>query len=464
MPDAIKHSTILYKNSKYQKREYCRKIFDKVFQNEAIENESKIEYYLNAYIKLSNYILKEQKKELLTFNDFKKLLFFLKKSRTDEADPTTTIFNIQIITQLLLVYKFKYKEDINSANKILGNSLDSDFWPIFSYLSDDNDNNLDEDEFQIAPDIKGEKLCYPTKILLTKEKRAELLLKTLSLSPDQRKGLIFLMLSILSDIPCVIQGVTASGKTHLIRLFCELLGNKPLIIDINNDKGISILLKQFEPKEKLEKDKIKKIRKKIKKLIQKEKILFEDEIPNILNVDNSDEWLPSHFRNLLKLLEDRSSDINNENLLLFSELKSLLNEQLLFFKHLSYEDSSFIKAMINGKWVILDGIESSQPELYQKLSSLCDLENPKLTIYDNGQENVYTKKAKNRKFRIHPNFRLFITYNPFESEPANLLSQSFLNKCFTFSLGDLDENIKTTSLVLSGLFIVEKLYKNLENC
>ena len=37
-----------------------------------------------------------------------------------------------------------------------------------------------------------------------------------------------------------IQGVTASGKTHLIRLFCELIGYKPLIIDINNDTGICI--------------------------------------------------------------------------------------------------------------------------------------------------------------------------------------------------------------------------------
>jgi len=31
--------------------------------------------------------------------------------------------------------------------------------------------------------------------------------------------------------------------------------------------------------------------------------------------------------------------------------------------------------MIKGKWVILDGIESAQPELYQRISSLCDLEN-----------------------------------------------------------------------------------------
>jgi MoxR-like ATPase len=464
LPDAIKHSTILYKNSKYQKREYCLKIIEKMFGEEYNdENESKIEYYLNAFIKLNNYVIEKQIKELFTFNDFKKLLFFLKKSRTDELDPTSSIFDIQTITQLLLVYKFDKKEMINSANEILGNSLASDFWPIFSYLSDENkEDEMEEDEFQIAPDNKGENLSYPTKISKNKIQRKELLLKTHSLSPDQRRGIIFLMLSVLSDVPCVIQGVTASGKTHLIRLFCELLGIIPLIIDVNNDTGISVLLKQLVPKEELEIEKIKALKKKIKQLIKKEKKFSSEEIKKIINLDNSDEWVPSNFRNLLKLIEEKASEISNENILLVSDLKSLLKEQLSFFKHLSNEDSSFIKAMINGDWVILDGIESAQPELYQRLSSLCDLENQNLTMYDNGPEYVYTKNAENEKFKIHPNFRLFITYNPDEAEPSKKLPHSFLNKCLTFSLGSIDENIRTTSLVLSGVFLIEKLYRELE--
>ena len=216
------------------------------------------------------------------------------------------------------------------------------------------------------------------------------------------------MLSALSDVPCVIQGITASGKTHLIRLFCELLGQKPLIIDINNDTGISVLLKQLVPKEKLEEENVKSITKKIKKLIKMEKSLLGDEIENIIDIKNSKNWLPSHFRNLCDLLEEKIYLLKNESLTVASELKSLLSEQLSFFKHLSNEDSSFIKAMINGDWVILDGIESAQPELYQRISSLCDLENQNLTMYDNGPEYVYKKNAKNKKFKIHKNFRLFI--------------------------------------------------------
>ena len=466
LPESIKYSAILYKNSKYLKREYCRKIIDKMFGDEVnIENEPKIEYYLNCFIKLNNYVVKKQIKELFTFNDFKKLLFFLKNSRTDKDDPKTSIFDILTITQLLLVYKFKSKDEINSANEILGNSLVSDFWPIFSYSSEKNKDDDDEPEngqFQIAPDNKGENLCYPLKNKITKENCEELLLKTHSLSPDQRRGIIFLMLSALSDVPCVIQGITASGKTHLIRLFCELLGQKPLIIDINNDTGISILLKQLVPKEKLEEKYVKKIKKNMKKLINKERTLLGDEIEKIIDINNSKNWLPSQFRNLLDLLEEKIYLLKNESLMIASELKTLISEQLSFFKHLSNEDSSFIKAMINGDWVILDGIESAQPELYQRISSLCDLENQNLTMYDNGPEYVYKKDAKKKQFKIHKDFRLFITYNPFEVESSKRLPQSFLNKCLTFSLSQIDENIKTTSLVLSGSFMLKQLYSDLE--
>ena len=169
LPDCIKYNSILYKNSKY-KEKYYRKIIDKIFGDEVnSENENKIKYYLDAFIKLNNYVNNKQIKELFTFNDFKKFLFFLQKSRFNEKDPTTSIFDIQTLTQLLLVYKFKSKEEINSANEIIGNSLTSDFWPIFSYLSDeDNEVNLEKDEFQIAPDNRGEYLSYPTKNSLIK--------------------------------------------------------------------------------------------------------------------------------------------------------------------------------------------------------------------------------------------------------------------------------------------------------
>ena len=65
--------------------------------------------------------------------------------------------------------------------------------------------------------------------------------KMFSLTPEQRLGLIFLMISLETNLTCIIQGPTASGKSYLIKLFCELLGEEPEIIELNNDSGISLL-------------------------------------------------------------------------------------------------------------------------------------------------------------------------------------------------------------------------------
>ena len=147
------------------------------------------------------------------------------------------------------------------------------------------------------------------------------------------------------------------------------------------------------PKEELEEEKISKIKKMIKKLIKNEKNIKKNEIESIIDLNDNSNWFPSNFKNLIDYIEDKSLDIDDKNIILISELKSLLNEQLSFFKHLSNEDSAFIKAMRNGEWVILDGIESGQPELHQRISSLCDLENQNLTMYENGPEYVYTKNS-----------------------------------------------------------------------
>ena len=457
LPNTIKHSSIIFRNSEYSEindRKYCKKILLKMFNEDNKENEKldkNIKYYLDSYISLINYTKEKHINELYSFNDFKKFYLFTKNSKINKNGVNTSIFSIKNITQLLLVYKLKSKEEIDSANKILGYTDISDFWPIFSY-----NNN----EFNVALNDKLEKLSFQIK---KKIKNKNKLLRAISsLTPDQRRGIIFLMLSVLSDVPCIIQGDTASGKTHLIRLFCELLGQKPLVINANNDTGISILLNQLVPKENLEEEKIKDILKLIKELIEKEKENFKEEIVNkIIDLNDSKNWCPSKFKILLKYLEKNDLNFAEENINLSSKLKSLLREQLSFFKHLTNEESDFIQKMKSGQWVIIDGIESAQPELYQRLSSLCDLENQNLILYENGPKCSYKKNSKREKFKIHKDFRLFILYNPFYVEPSKRLPQSFLNKCLTFSLSSIDKDINTTSLVLSGLFISEELYKNI---
>ena len=81
--------------------------------------------------------------------------------------------------------------------------------------------------------------------------------KMFTMTPEQRFGLIFLMISIQSNIPCIIQGPTASGKSYLIKFFCELLGESPEIIVLNNDSGINLLIGQIAPQDGIDDENIK---------------------------------------------------------------------------------------------------------------------------------------------------------------------------------------------------------------
>ena len=132
-------------------------------------------------------------------------------------------------------------------------------------------------------------------------------------------------------------------------------------------------------------------------------------------------------------------------------------------KHLKNQDSPFINALINGKWVILDGIESAQPELFERLISLCDIENKSLNLFEKGPEYEYTMDNIDHKFRIHENFRLFITYNPIEIEQSKKLPSSFISKCLTFFLSTIDKDEKSSALILSGLFNYYKIFEENEN-
>jgi len=107
------------------------------------------------------------------------------------------------------------------------------------------------------------------------------------------------------------------------------------------------------------------------------------------------------------------------------EIEQLLKDELSFLKHLKNEDSPFINALKEGKWVILDGIESAEPELFERLSSLCDLNDRKINLFEKGPQYEYSmKNGKNKDFKIHEDFRLFITYNPIEVEQSKQLSSS----------------------------------------
>ena len=122
------------------------------------------------------------------------------------------------------------------------------------------------------------------------------------------------------------------------------------------------------------------------------------------------------------------------------------------------ESSLFIEAMTQGEWVLLNGIEFAQPELFEKIMNLCDNEFCSFNLFEKGNKYKYSRKEET----IHKDFKLFITYNPFIVETNKRLSPGFLNKCLVFSVFPIDENILDISLLLYKSFENNEALKNIK--
>ena len=467
LPNSIKYSSLLYKCENYINEKYLMEISDTIFDYKE-ENDTKYQKkFIKDLLVIFKYCQENQSKELFTLNDL------IKYQKIYEITLKKNIIDYETLLQILLIYRFSNIDDINNITKILKYPIDRDLWPSIDYTDEKDDDDDDKDKENSISEDKNK--GYYIRISPMEKKRylshklrkfdvyymENLKKKMFSLTPEQRLGLIFLMISLRTNLTCIIQGPTASGKSYLIKLFCELLGEEPEIIELNNDSGISLLTGQIAPKSDLDDEDIIKIQ----KLFKKCKI--NDKLYSIVNkndfIENPKKWKPYHFREILKELELIKKDLNEQELKLVKRIESKLNNELSFLKHLKNQDSPFINALIKGKWVILDGIESAQPELFERLISLCDITNKNLNLFEKGPEYEYTINNENPDYRINENFRLFITYNPVEIDQSKKLTSSFISKCLTFFLQPIDKDDKSSALILSGLFNYNKIFEENED-
>ena len=442
---------------------YLTEISDSIFN---YDDEKDINYqkkFITDFLEINKYCQENHNKELFTLNDF------IKYKKIYEITLKQNIIDYETLIQIILIYRFSNIDDINNITKKLGYSLERDLWPTIEYTdeNDDSENENDEENeseqsenkdyyIRISPMEKKKFLSY--KLSNYDLNMENLKKKMFSLTPQQRLGLVFLMIALKTDLTCIIQGPTSSGKSFLIKLFCELFGENPEIIELNNDSGISLLTGQIAPKSEIENEDIEKIQKILNKCKDNEKLY------SIVNkdkfIENAKHWKPKDFRRILNELESIKKDLDDKDLKIVRQIEAKFNNELSFLKHLKNQDSPFINALINGKWIILDGIESAQPELFERIISLCDISNKNLNLFEKGPEYEYTLNNKNPKFKIHENFRLFITYNPVDTEQSKKLSTSFMSKCLTFFLSTIDRDDKSSALILSGLFNYNQTFED----
>ena len=99
----------------------------------------------------------------------------------------------------------------------------------------------------------------------------------------------------------------------------------------------------------------------------------------------------------------------------------------------AFVEAEFVQAIREGWWIFLDNINSTPPEVLERLNSLTE-DPPMLSLDENSHGQVLTQ----RNGGIHPNFRLFTTANV-NRIYANKLSSAFLNRVIRIWLPPIDE-------------------------
>jgi midasin (ATPase involved in ribosome maturation) len=293
---------------------------DKPFEDEQI-------IFINHFHQILIQSKKLVTSELFTLNDIRKFAIFREQTYCVELGKSEPILEYSTVERLILLYRFSDQADFNLVSTAIDNKYDT-YWPHFEirgntfFVSSRSDSR------------KG--LALPIR----EETEKSLSLNTInSLTLSQRHCLIFLVCSVLSRQTCIIQGPTASGKSHLIRLFANLLGRKLITIQLNGDIGISSLTGQFLPKSELLEGDITEIQNILRGLSENE--IVSNELAQLIAPESPSTWNPSVLKSVVTLLrryaarcEDPDKKSQTRSAI------SVLQSKMSFLHHLQHENDS----------------------------------------------------------------------------------------------------------------------------
>jgi MoxR-like ATPase len=217
LPTEITLNSLYYLLSEYIPKDRSL-IIEIMFKNAGFPEEAN--QFVNNFHQLFFETKKKFRSDLFTLHDIRKFMMFRQFSYK--------ILEYSIIEEMILVSRFADDDEIALLAKTVRNTLDC-YWPRFKIL----ENALViGSQFSPNEGISIE-LCHETALNDLN------LINSLTLS--QRHCLLFLILAVLSKQACIIEGATASGKSHLIHLFANLLGKNLVTIEMNDNIGISSL-------------------------------------------------------------------------------------------------------------------------------------------------------------------------------------------------------------------------------
>ncbi|XP_017784384.1 PREDICTED: midasin [Nicrophorus vespilloides] len=257
--------------------------------------------------------------------------------------------------------------------------------------------------------------------------------------------------------PVLLVGETGTGKTSAVQYLAHTVGQKLLVINMNQQSDSADLLGGYKPVD-------------FKFIIAPVKKQFEAVFKGYFNADANRKFLQnlnycyneklwSHLITLMKKsyeaamnrlvkndvgqkrVRSESSEKEIKYMKQWTEVGSKLEKIEVQLKHktalaFAFIEGTLVKAVTNGYWVLLDEINLANAETLECLSGLLEGAEGSLNLLENGEK---------KPIKRHPNFTLFACMNPSTDVGKKDLPVGLRNRFTEFFV---DELIDRNDLIL----------------
>ena len=231
------------------------------------------------------------------------------------------------------------------------------------------------------------------------------------------------MICLQNKWPCLLVGASGAGKTDLIFQLANSVGAEVVALSLNPDMDTMDLIGGYEQKnpERELAGFVNRLRDYTQRALIEQLISNIDLSEGLVSIEEKLRNNISGLSEAVQLLQDVTREFPLSEYTNFLHEYQRLVQQSDTDKHARFEwvDGILVKALKQGKWLVLDNANLCSPAVLDRLNSLLE-SNGFLSINEHRNPDGSAQVVK-----PHPRFRLFITMDPRHGE----LSQAMRNRC-----------------------------------